>query len=84
MRTLRIKLIGALTTQFTSEAESAVARLKDGVAPYTRFVRTERERIEKTEATLAGVRQRLSALRARSQEVVDARSGRLGRSGPQG
>jgi small GTP-binding protein len=84
MSTLRTKLLGALTTQFTSEAEGAVARLKDGVAPYTRFVRAERERIEKTEATLAGVRQRLSALRARSQEVVSARSRRKGRSDPQG
>jgi hypothetical protein len=73
-----------LTTQFTSEAESAVARLKDGVAPYTRFVRAERERIEKTEATLAGVGQRLSALRARSQAVVNAGPGRVGRSKPQG
>ena len=83
MSTLRTKLIGALTTQFTSEAESAVARLKDGVAPYTRFVRAERERIEKTQATLVAVRQRLSALRARSQEVVDARSGGAARSDPQ-
>jgi hypothetical protein len=79
MSTLRTKLLGALTTQFTSEAESAVARLKDGVAPYTRFVRAERERIEKTEATLAGVGQRLSALRARSQAVVNAGPGRVGR-----
>ena len=84
MSTLRTKLLGALTTQFTSEAEGAVARLKDGVAPYTRFVRAERERIEKTEATLAGVRQRLSALRARSQEAVSARSRRKGRSDPRG
>ena len=83
MSTLRTKLLGALTEQFTSEAESAVARLKDGVGPYTRFVRTERERIEKTEAALAGVRQRLSALRARSQEVVKARSGAAPRSDPQ-
>jgi hypothetical protein len=79
MSTLRTKLLGALTTQFTSEAESAVARLKDGVAPYTRFVRAERERIEKTEATLTGVGQRLSALRALSQAVVNTRSGSMDR-----
>jgi small GTP-binding protein len=79
MSTLRTKLLGALTAQFNSEAESAVARLKEGVAPYTRFVRAERERIEKTEATLAEVGQRLSALRARSQAVVNARSGSMDR-----
>ena len=42
MSTLRTKLLGALTTQFTSEAESAITRLKDGVAPYTRYVRGAR------------------------------------------
>ena len=73
---LRTNLLGALTTQFTHEAESAVARLKEGVAPYTRFIRAERERIEKTEATLAWLRQRLSELRARSQAVVNTQSGR--------
>jgi len=82
--TLRTKLLGALTTQFTSEAESAVTRMKEGMAPFTRFIRAERERIEKTEATLAGVRQRLSALRARSQAVVNSRPGHKDRSDPQG
>ena len=77
LSTLRTKLLGALTAQFTSEAESAVARLKDGVAPYTRFVRAEGERMEKTEATLAGVGQRLSALRALSQAVVNIPPGSM-------
>ncbi|HLC06521.1 MAG TPA: hypothetical protein VJK02_26095, partial [Anaerolineales bacterium] len=70
--------------QFTSEAESAVTRMKEGMAPFTRFIRAERERIEKTEATLAGVRQRLSVLRARSQAVVNARPSHKDRSEPQG
>ncbi|MFA5810269.1 MAG: dynamin, partial [Thermoleophilia bacterium] len=70
MRALRAKLLGALTTQFNQESESAVARLKDGVAPYTRFVHAERERIARTEASLTEIRQRLSALRARAQSVT--------------
>jgi small GTP-binding protein len=70
MQLLRTKLLSALTTQFDQESESAIARLKDGVAPYTRFVRAEHERIARTEASLAEVRQRLSALHARSQSVV--------------
>ena len=70
MLALRTKLLGALTTQFNDERDSVIARLKDGVAPYTRYVRTERERIDVSEATLAGLRQNLSALRARSQEVL--------------
>jgi hypothetical protein len=48
-----------------------VERLNDGIAPYTRFVRSERERIEKTEGVLAGLRQKLSSLRAKSQVVTE-------------
>jgi hypothetical protein len=70
MLLLRTKLLGALTTQFNNERDSVLARLKDGVAPYTRYVRSERERIDKAGATLAGLRQSLSALRARSQNVL--------------
>jgi len=70
MISLRTKLLDTLTTQFTDEAQSAVARLKDGVTPYTRYVRAEGERVEKSETMLAKLRQRLSELRARSQAVV--------------
>ena len=70
MRNLRTKLLGALTTQFNNERESVIARLKDGVAPYTRYVHGERERIDGAETTLAGLRQRLSALRARRQAAL--------------
>jgi len=70
MLALRTKLLNALTTQFNNESSSAIARLKDGVAPYTRYVRGERERLEKAEASLAELRQSLSVLRARGQAVL--------------
>lgn len=70
MTSLRSRLLDTLTTQFTSEAANAVNRLKDGVLPYARYVRAEHERIDKSETILAGLRQRLSSLRARSQAVV--------------
>jgi hypothetical protein len=70
MLSLRTKLLDALTTQFNNESENAIARLKDGVAPYTRYVRSECERIDKAENTLAGLRQSLSELRGRSQAVL--------------
>lgn len=70
MLSLRTKLLNALTTQFTNESESAIARLKEGIAPYTRYVRSERERIDTSEATLAALRQTLSELRAHSQAAV--------------
>ncbi len=70
MTELRTRLLETLTTQFTNESKNAVARVRDGVTPYVRYVRGERERIEKTESVLAKVRQKLSSLRARSQAVV--------------
>ena len=70
MLALRTKLVDALTTQFNNESALAIARLKDGVAPYTRYVRSERERLEKAEASLAELRQSLSTLRGRAEAVL--------------
>jgi small GTP-binding protein len=70
MTNLRENLLDTLTTQFTRESQGAVARLKEGITPYIRYVHTERERIEKSETTLAKLRQQLSVLRARSEVVV--------------
>ncbi len=70
MTTLRTKLLDALTTQFTNESVNAIDRMKNGVAPYTRYITSERERIEKTETTLEELKQTLSTLRARSEAVL--------------
>ena len=70
MLDLRTKLLGSLTTQFSNESENVIARLKDGIAPYTRYVHSERERIDKAGNTLDRLRQTISELRARSQSVV--------------
>jgi small GTP-binding protein len=75
MTSLRTNLLETLTIQFTGESQNAVARLKDGVTPYVRYVRSERERLEKSEAVLAGVRQKLSSLRARSQAATGTEAG---------
>ena len=70
MVSLRATLLETLTTAFDKETKNAVERLKDGITPYTRFVRAERERIENIETVLASLRKKLSSLRARSQAVV--------------
>ncbi|MCL4489344.1 MAG: dynamin family protein [Chloroflexi bacterium] len=64
-QTLRERLLQALETQFNSEASNSVTRMKEAVAPYTRFVRAERERIEQSQARLAQLRDRISAVQAR-------------------
>ena len=70
MKALRERLVGALTTQFKEEREIVIARLKDGVAPYTRYVHSELERVGAAEATLLELRHSLSTLRARAQAVL--------------
>ncbi len=70
MLSLRTNLINSMTSQFSNERDNAVVRLKNGVAPYIRYVRSERERIENAASTLARLRQNISELRARSQTVI--------------
>lgn len=65
METLRERLLAALTTQFDQEAENGVTRMKEGVAPYTRFVHGELERVDKGLRQIDELRQRISELSAR-------------------
>jgi small GTP-binding protein len=74
MIALRARLLDTLTAQFNHEAEEAVNRIKDGVAPYTRFVRAERERVEKTLDALGRLRQRVSELKAQSEAASAERA----------
>jgi len=65
MEALRARLLSTLTAQFTNESEAAISRMQNGVAPYTRFVRAERERIEQDLAALAAAQKTIAALKAR-------------------
>ena len=69
MEALRSRLLQALTTQFTNESTSAITRMRDTVAPYTRFVKAERERVEKAQAELKALSGQVSALQARVEMV---------------
>lgn len=70
MAGLRANLHGALTNSFEHESKNSIALLKENVAPYTRFVHAEQERIGRAQTMLAEQRQSLSALRARIETVV--------------
>jgi hypothetical protein len=68
---VRARLSSALRTQFQDEIGRSTARLREGIGPYSRFVRAEGEKLRDTEARLAqlrteldGVRQRVAALAA--------------------
>ena len=49
---LRDQLEAALTRQFDNELQESAQRLQEAIAPYTRFVRAEREKLEKLDAEL--------------------------------
>jgi hypothetical protein len=69
MELLRDKLLSALTTQFSTEADTAISRMQNGVAPYTRFVRAERERIEQNQAMLDAMQKQVGGLKGRVDEM---------------
>ena len=62
---MRERLMGALTAQFDHERERSLLRLGEAMGPYTRFVRSERERLADARESLRGLRDRLHALRER-------------------
>jgi hypothetical protein len=68
--TLRTNLLEVLSATFLKESANSVARLKDNVAPYTRYVHAEHNRIEKTTSLLADMRRSISSLRARIDLAV--------------
>ena len=67
---MRENLLESLTHTFNKESENAVSRMKESVSPYTRFVRTEEERIAKNREMLAAAKMKLSGLRARIDSIL--------------
>jgi len=57
--------MAAMTTQFEQEMERSLHRLGEAIAPYTRFVRAERGKLERVEGKLKDTLEALKVLRAR-------------------
>ncbi len=62
---LRAKLAEALRSEFERAQEQGRARIDEAVAPYSRFVRAERERWTEAGGALASLRDRAGAFRDR-------------------
>jgi small GTP-binding protein len=69
IETVRQNLNRVLMAQFNSEADRALNRLKEGVAPYLRFVRAEQVRLDSTGGMLQGASDRLRNLQVRVERV---------------
>jgi len=66
---LREQLMKALDAQFTVEVQRSLSRLRDSLAPYTRFVRAEEQNLQEKRADLTAIRQKMSALRVEIEEA---------------
>ena len=62
---VRSRLSEALRKQFTEEIGRTTARMKESIAPYSRFVRAEEEKLKDTDVRLAQLKTDLDRVRAR-------------------
>jgi small GTP-binding protein len=62
---VRTRLSAALRAQFQEEIGRSTARLRESVAPYSRFVRAEGEKLQETETRLAQLKTELDRVRQR-------------------
>jgi small GTP-binding protein len=61
---MRAKLMPALTGQFDLELEKSLQRIREAVSPYTRFVRSEKDRLSAVRQDLRRLRDGLERLKA--------------------
>jgi hypothetical protein len=59
------RLLTTMTAQFEREMVRSLYRLEEAIAPYTRFVRAEREKLEQVESKLRDNLEALKVLRVR-------------------
>ena len=71
---LRRRLDTAITQQFDSELTASVQRIREAVAPYTRFVRVEREKLETLGADLQRAESEWARLRRSLEELAASRT----------
>ena len=62
---LREKLMTGLTGQFDREIDASQRRIEEAIAPYTRFVRAERDKLTQVRGELKEITDGLARLRSR-------------------
>jgi len=56
---VRIKLFQSLQNHFNKEIDRSLQRLNETIAPYIRFIRSERDKITKTQSELQNISQEI-------------------------
>jgi small GTP-binding protein len=66
---LRDKLVWAMGHQFDAELRRSIERIRESIAPYTRFVRVEQDRVSTSQAKLTEIEKELGQLRAQIEAI---------------
>jgi hypothetical protein len=69
LNTMREELVSTLTSQFDRELERSLHRIDEAIAPYTRFIRAERDRLTETHDELTRIQGGLSRLKAQIEDL---------------
>ena len=70
LETLRGQLVGVLREQFQHELTLSTERVREAIGPYTRFIRTERQRLDGLARQFDDLTGRLNDLRRSIEEVT--------------
>lgn len=70
LASLRIQLTNSLDTQFEKELNRSLQTINEATTPYTRFVRAEQGKLQKTQTELEQAQQMQGRLRAEIEEMV--------------
>jgi septal ring factor EnvC (AmiA/AmiB activator) len=66
---VRLQLMTALTGQFERELERSVQRINEAIAPYTRFIRAERDRLTDMHTRLDSINKQMEQLQTRIESL---------------
>lgn len=67
---LRDRLHDVMNRQFNQEMDHSIERIREAILPYTRFVRVERDKLEKLNDSLKEAQVTLTNIRSRVQDIV--------------
>jgi septal ring factor EnvC (AmiA/AmiB activator) len=66
---MRQQLMTALTGQFDRELQRSLQRINEAIAPYTRFIRAEHDRLTETHNDMNRIRDGLARLKAQIETM---------------
>ncbi len=69
LENLRERLMQAMSEEFERELAASLLRLREAIAPYTRFVRAEKQKLDRVEADLAEIGAALGQIRTRIENL---------------